>query len=173
MKQRSASCWCLVWIVLRPWRQRWHIPPKRRLIFKRTARCYITDDRTFHDYRCEKLIFRQFYVTVWKLTCCRLLRLVCCFQSHNWNENCNVASDIIYITEKGTTLFPPTTAKVAARVREWLIFLVSGFEVAAALPLETDTSPRLRRYSRILIHTRDAFPLLLLFIVWAICYKMF
>jgi hypothetical protein len=30
----SASCWYLVWLILRPWRWRLHVPPKFRLTFK-------------------------------------------------------------------------------------------------------------------------------------------
>jgi hypothetical protein len=37
------------------WRWRRYVPPKRRLNFKRTTRCYIPDDRTLHNHRCENL----------------------------------------------------------------------------------------------------------------------
>jgi hypothetical protein len=30
-----ASCWFLVWLILRPWRWRRHVPPKRLLTFNR------------------------------------------------------------------------------------------------------------------------------------------
>jgi hypothetical protein len=29
----AASCWFLSWLILRPWRQRRHVPPKRLLAF--------------------------------------------------------------------------------------------------------------------------------------------
>jgi hypothetical protein len=38
-------------LILRLWRQRRHVPPKRRL----TVSVYITEDRTLHTHRCENL----------------------------------------------------------------------------------------------------------------------
>jgi hypothetical protein len=32
-KKISASCWSLARLILRFWRRRWHVPPKRRLTF--------------------------------------------------------------------------------------------------------------------------------------------
>jgi hypothetical protein len=32
-----ASCWILVWLALRPWLWSWHVPPKRRLTYKKAT----------------------------------------------------------------------------------------------------------------------------------------
>jgi hypothetical protein len=40
------SSWFLSWFILRPWRWWRHVPPKRRADFQRTARRYITGERT-------------------------------------------------------------------------------------------------------------------------------
>jgi hypothetical protein len=47
------SRWYLARRILRPWRWRWHIPPKRLLAFQRITRHTILEDRTLHNHRCE------------------------------------------------------------------------------------------------------------------------
>jgi hypothetical protein len=58
----SASCWCLSWLTLQPWRWRRHVPPKRRLtskglhgvISKKTER-FITAERTSNPVQSVSL----------------------------------------------------------------------------------------------------------------------
>jgi hypothetical protein len=42
------------WLILRPWRRRRHVPPKRELTFNGILR-YLPEARTLHKHRCENL----------------------------------------------------------------------------------------------------------------------
>jgi hypothetical protein len=63
-----------------------------------------TIELTLHKHRCKNV--RSWQAESSPVTDCSGC-LPRCSQFHNWNENCNVASDTIYNTEKGRTLFPP------------------------------------------------------------------
>jgi hypothetical protein len=43
-----ASCWFLARLILRPWRWRRHVPPKRQFDFQQNTWCYIPEDRTLY-----------------------------------------------------------------------------------------------------------------------------
>jgi hypothetical protein len=56
---KSVRVWYLTWLILRPWIWRRHVPPKRRLTFKRIVRHNIPEGRTLHNRRCVKLKILQ------------------------------------------------------------------------------------------------------------------
>lgn len=52
---RLLSCWFIFQLILRPWRLRRNILPKRRVHCRRTTWLYTPEDRNLRDHRCEDL----------------------------------------------------------------------------------------------------------------------